>query len=131
MINTKSLFSTINFYMCTLYCFYFLLSRVVQSTPYAMILVVLIFIVKWKFKLFHWNNILLCYYRLYCCCSLIIVIIIIIYLLLLSFSHLFIYLFIYIYYFIYLFFCGLGLYKVQPFQSSPRLKFTIFYIAYI
>ena len=40
------LFTTINFYMCTLYYFYFLSSRVTQLTPYFMILIVLIFIVN-------------------------------------------------------------------------------------
>ena len=45
------LFTTINFYMCTLYYFYFLSSRVIQLTPYFMILLVLIFIVNQNFKL--------------------------------------------------------------------------------
>ena len=47
MINTERfLFTTINFYMCTLYYFYFLSSRVIQLTPYFLILLVLIFTVN-------------------------------------------------------------------------------------
>ena len=45
------LFTTINFFMCTLYYFYFLSSRVIQLAPYFMILLVLIFIVNQNFKL--------------------------------------------------------------------------------
>ena len=95
--------------LCTLYYFCFLSSRVVQLTPYFMILLALIFIVNWNFKLLNWHNILWCYYRLCCCqmrypvvfllcyyylcycCPLIIIIC----LLLLLFTHSLIYLFIY------------------------------------
>ena len=44
------LFTTINFYMCILYYFYFLSSRVIQMTLYFMILLVLMFIVNQNFK---------------------------------------------------------------------------------
>ena len=109
------LFTTINFYMCTLHYFYFLSSRVIQLTPYFMILLVLIFIVNQNFKLLNRHSILLLfsfvllpfcflyffsYYCLRYCCP---IIIIVIYLLLLLFTHLFTYLFIHIYYIIYLF----------------------------
>ena len=60
------LFTTINFYMCTLYYFCFFSPRVVQLTSYFIILLVLILIVNWNFKLLNWHNILLCYYRLCC-----------------------------------------------------------------
>ena len=108
------LFTTINFYMCTLYYFYFLFSRVIQLAPYFMILLVLIFIVNQNFKLLNRHSILLLfssvllpfcflyffsYYCLRYCCP---IIIFVIYLLLL-FIHLFTYLFIHIYYIIYLF----------------------------
>ena len=53
------LFTTINFYMCTLYYFYFLFSRVIQLAPYFMILLVLIFIVNQNFKLLNRHSILL------------------------------------------------------------------------
>ena len=53
------LFTTINFYMCTLYYFYFLSSRVIQLAPYFMILLVLIFIVNQNFKLLNRHSILL------------------------------------------------------------------------
>ena len=53
------LFTTINFYRCTLYYFYFLSSRVIQLTPYFMILLVLIFTVNQNFKLLNWHSILL------------------------------------------------------------------------
>ena len=97
------LFTTINFYMCTLYYFYFLSSRVIQLTPYFMILLVLIFIVNQNFKLLNRHSILLLfsfvllpfcflyffsYYCLRYCCP---IIIIVIYLLLLLFTRLFIY----------------------------------------
>ena len=113
--NWTFLFATINFYMCTLYYFYFLCSRVIQLTPYFMILLVLIFIVSQNFKLLNGHSILLLfpflllpfcflyffsYYCLRYCCP---IIIFVIYLLLL-FIHLFTYLFIHIYYIIYLFF---------------------------
>ena len=128
--------------MCTLYYFYFLSSRVIQLTPYFMILLVLIFIVNQNFKLLNRHSILLLfsfvllpfcflyffsYYCLRYCCP---IIIIVIYLLLLLFTHLFTYLFIHIYYIIYLF-CGLDLYKVRPFTSSPHIRFTTVYIAYL
>ena len=54
-----TLFTTINFYMCTLYYSYFLSSRVIQLTPYFMILLVLIFIVNQNFKLLNRHSILL------------------------------------------------------------------------
>ena len=54
---------------------------------------------------------------------------IIIYLILLLFTHLFIYLFSYIFIILSIhLFCGLDLYKVQPFKSSPHIKFAMFYI---
>ena len=102
------LFTTINFYMCTLYYFYFLSSRVIQLTPYFMILLVLIFIVNQNFKLLNWHSILLLFsfallpfcflyfflsYYCLCYCP---IIILATYLLLLLFTHLFTYLFIYI-----------------------------------
>ena len=45
--------------MCTLYYFYFLSSRVIQLTPYFVILLVLIFIVNQNFKLLNQHSILL------------------------------------------------------------------------
>ena len=108
------LFTTINFYMCTLYYFYFLSSRVIQLTPYFMILLVLILIVNQNFKLFNRHSIILLFsfvllpfcflyfFSYYCsryCCT---IIIIVIYLLLLIIYSL-IYWFIHIYYIIYLF----------------------------
>ena len=116
MLNV--LFTTINFYMCSLYCFCFLSSRVVQFTACFMTLLALIFIVNWNFKLLNLHSILLCYYCLCCCCPLIIIMIII-YLLLLLFTHFFVYSFIFIILSVYLF-CGLDLYKVQYFKSSPH-----------
>ena len=134
------LFTTINFYMCTLYYFYFLSSRVIQLTPYFMILLVLIFIVNQNFKLLNRHSILLLfsfvllpfcflyffsYYCLRYCCP---IIIIVIYLLLLLFTRSFTYyLFIFIISSIYLF-CGLTLYKEQLFKSSPHIGFTTVYI---
>ena len=53
------LFMNINFCMCTLHYFYFLSSRVIQLTPYFMILLVLIFIVNQNFKLLNRHSILL------------------------------------------------------------------------
>ena len=53
------LFTTINFYMCTLYYFYFLSSRVIQLAPHFMILLVLIFIVNQNLKLLNRHSILL------------------------------------------------------------------------
>ena len=53
------LFTTINFYMCTLYYFYFLSSRVIWLTPCFMIFLVLIFIVNQNFKLLNRHSILL------------------------------------------------------------------------
>ena len=103
-----SLFTTINFYMCTLYYFYLLFSGVIQLTPYFMTLLVLIFIVNQNFKLLTLSlcavTILLSvfflsYYCLHYCCP---IIIIVIYLLLLLFTHLFTCLFIHIIYIIYL-----------------------------
>ena len=101
------LFTTINFYMCTLYYFYFLSSRVIQLAPYFMILLVLIFIVNQNFKLLNQHNILLFFFvflpfcflyffSYYCLCYCCPIIIIVIYLLLLLFTHLFTYLFIFI-----------------------------------
>ena len=52
-------FTTINFYMCTLYYFYFLSSRVIKLTPYFLILLVLIFIVNRNFKMLNRHSILL------------------------------------------------------------------------
>ena len=115
------LFTTINFYMCTLYYFYFLSSRVIQLTPYFMILLVLIFIVNQNFKLLNQRNILLfffvflpfcflyffSYYCLCYCCPIIVVITYYCYL----FTYLLIYVFIFLVSSIYLF-CGLDLYKV-------------------
>ena len=115
------LFTTINFYMCTLYYFYFLSSRVIQLTPYFMILLVLIFIVNQNFKLLNQHNILLfffvflpfcflyffSYYCLCYCCPIIVVITYYCYL----FTYLLIYVFIFLVSSIYLF-CGLDLYKV-------------------
>ena len=65
----------------------------------------------------------------YCCLRYCYPIVIIIHLLLLLFTHLFTYLFIHIYYII--LFCGLALYKVQPFKSSPSIRFTTVYIVYL
>ena len=111
--------------------FYFLSSRVIQLTAYFMILLVLIFIVNRNFKLLNRHSILLLcaltillsvfflyYYCLrYCCyCYLLIII------------YLFIYLFIFITSSICLF-CGLDLYEVQPFKSSPHIRFATVYIA--
>ena len=124
MLNV--LFTTINFYMCSLYCFCFLSSRVVQFTPCFMTLLALIFIVNWNFKLLNLHSILLCYYCLCCCCPLIIIMIIIC-LLLLLFTHFFVYSFIFIILSVYLF-CGLDLYKVQYFKSSSHKRFTTFHI---
>ena len=118
------LFTTINFYMCTLYYFYFLSSRVIQLTPYFMILLVLIFIVNQNFKLLNWHSILLLFsfVRLPFCFLyffIIIVCVIAVLSLLLLFTYycyylltyLLIYLFIFIISSIYLF-CGLDLCKV-------------------
>ena len=96
MLNV--LFTTINFYMCSLYCFCFLSSRVVQFTPCFMTLLALIFIVNWNFKLLNLQSILLCYYCLCCCCPLIIIMIIIYY-----YYYLLIFLFIHLYLLYYLF----------------------------
>ena len=125
--------------MCTLYYFYFLSSRVIQLTPYFMILLVLIFIVNRNFKLLNWHSILLlfffvllplCFLYSFYIIIVCVIAVIVIYLLLLLFTHLFTYLFIHIYYIIYLF-CGLDLYKVRPFTSSPHIRFTTVYIAYL
>ena len=46
-------------------------------------------------------------------------------------TRLFIYLFIYLFIFIIssiCLFCGLALYKVQPFKSSPHIRFTMKYV---
>ena len=126
--------------MCTLYYFYFLFSRVAQMTPYFMISSVLKFIVNQNFKLLNRYIILLllsfvllpfafCIFLCSCCLRYYCPIIIVIYLLLL-FTHLFTYLFIHIILSIYLF-CVLDLYPVQPFRSSPRIRFTTVYIAYL
>ena len=116
------LFMNINFCMCTLHYFYFLSSRVIQLTPYFMILLVLIFIVNQNFKLLNRHSILLLfsflllpfcflyffsYYCLCYCCPIIVVITYYCYL----FTYLLIYVFIFLVSSIYLF-CGLDLYKV-------------------
>ena len=61
MINTERFYSppSTSIYMCTLYYFYFPSSRVIQLTPYFMILLVLIFIVNRNFKLLNRRSILL------------------------------------------------------------------------
>ena len=46
-------FTNINFYMCTLYYFYFPSSRAAHLTPQFMVLLVLIFIVNRNFKLLN------------------------------------------------------------------------------
>ena len=97
--------TTISFYMCALYYFYFLSSRVIQLTQYFRILLVLIFIMNQNLKLLNRHSILwfsfvllpFCFlyffpYHWLCYCYSIIII----YLLLLLFTHLFIYLFIFI-----------------------------------
>ena len=52
-------FTTISFYMCALYYFYFLSSRVIQLTQYFRILLVLIFIVNQNLKLLNRHSILI------------------------------------------------------------------------
>ena len=121
--------------MCTPYYFYFLSSKVIQLTPYFMILLVLIFIVNRNFKLLNWHSILLLLFVLlpFAFCNFLLLL-----LLLLLFTYyyyylltyLLIYLLIFIILSIYLF-CGLDLYKVQPFKSSTHIRFTTVYIAYL
>ena len=92
--------------------FYFLSSRVIQLTPYFMILLVLIFIVNRNFKLLNRHSILLlfffvllpfCFLYSFYIIIVWVIAVIAIYLLLLLFTHLFTYLFIHIYCIIYLF----------------------------
>ena len=123
--NWTLLFTTINFYMRTLYYFYFLSSRIIQLRPCFMILLVLIFIVNQNVKLLNRHSILLLFsvvllpfcllyfFSRFCLHYYCPIIIIVIYLLLLLFTHLFtyFYLFIFIWSSTYLF-CGLDLYKV-------------------
>ena len=121
------LFTTINFYMCTLYYFYFLSSRVIQLTPYFMILLVLIFIVNQNFKLLNRHSILLLfsfvllpfcflyffsYYCLHYCCPIIIIVIII---------YSFIYLFIdsYLLYQLYIYFVVLTCIRYNLLSPLP------------
>ena len=84
----------------------------------------------------YWiDTVFYCYYCL-CCCHLLSVISL---LLLLLFTYYYYYLLTY-YLLIYLLifiisstylFCGLDLYKVQPFKSSPHIRFATVYIAYL
>ena len=129
--------------MCTLYYFYFLSSRVIQLTPYFVILLVLIFIVNQNFKLLNQHSILLLFsFALLPFCFLC-VFILLLFVLLLSYNYhcysliniinySLIYLFIYLFIFISLsnyLFCDHDLYKAQLFKSSPHIKFTTVYTA--
>ena len=94
------LFTTINFFMCTLYYFYFLFSRVIQVTSYFMILLLLMFIVNRNFMIMNRQS----YYR-QCCCHLLSVIflMLLLFALLLFFKYYYLLITILIYSLIYLF----------------------------
>ena len=123
--------------MCTLYYFYFLSSRVIQLTPYFMILLVLIFIVNQNFKLLNQHSILLLFSFVVCSCHFAFCIFFLLFVLLLSYSIIVILLFTYCYLLTYLFIYSYLLYhlfiyfvvltctyKVSPFKSSPHIRFT-------
>ena len=138
MINTDGFYSPPSISILCAPCIIFTFYLHELFSWHYLILLVLIFIVNWNFKLLNLHSILLLLRAIaillaiffaillsnnYCC-------IVVIYLLLLLFTHLFTDLFIFTVSSIYLF-CGLDFYKVQPFKSSPHIRFTAVYIAYL
>ena len=149
MINFERFYSPLSTSICSPSIIFTFYLQGLFNWHHNMILLVLILILNWNFKLLIRHSILLLFsFVLLPFCFLYFFCILLLFALLLSYNYhcyllitiiiywpvyLFIYLFIYsylLYHTIYLF-CGIDLYKVKSFKSSPHIAFTAVNIAYL